>query len=81
MSTGKFKIDADGETVTYSDYTGDDVQPFSIDENGRIVTDLQGEIDYETQDPVIVTFTVTATSADGNINDFKDITINVNDLV
>ena len=54
-----YATDADGETVTYSYLM---MYHFSIDENGRIVTD--GEIDYETQDK-LYTFTIIATSADG----------------
>jgi hypothetical protein len=65
--------DADGDAITYS--LPDNV-PFSIDENGQIVTD--GAIDFETTQSY--TFDVTATSADGTTST-ESITISVNDLV
>jgi len=65
--------DADGDAITYS--LPDNV-PFSIDENGQIVTD--GEIDFETTPSY--TFDVTATSADGTTST-QSVTINVKDIV
>jgi hypothetical protein len=64
--------DADGDAITYS--LPDDV-PFSVDENGRVVTN--GEIDFESNESF--TFTATATSADGT-SSTQEITINVNDI-
>ncbi|MBU1657471.1 tandem-95 repeat protein, partial [bacterium] len=64
--------DADGDEITYS--IPDDV-PFSIDENGQIVT--HGAIDFETTPRY--TFDVTATSADGTTSTMP-VTINVADI-
>ena len=64
--------DADGESITYS--VPDDV-PFSVDENGRVLT--QGGIDYEAAQSY--TFDVMATSADGT-SSTQSVTINVSDI-
>ncbi len=64
--------DIDGDAISYS--IDNDV-PFSVGEDGRIVTN--GDIDFETNESF--TFDVTATSADGSTS-IQEITIDVNDI-
>ncbi|MFT7682619.1 MAG: Ca2+-binding RTX toxin-like protein, partial [Moritella dasanensis] len=61
--------DVDGDAITYS---VEDGVPFTMGENGQIVT--SGEIDFETKESY--TFTVTATSTDNTASKLL-ITINV----
>ncbi|MDQ7062131.1 MAG: Ig-like domain-containing protein [Sulfurimonas sp.] len=65
--------DADGDAITYS--VADDV-PFSVDADGKVITD--GAIDFEENENF--TFDVTATSADGT-SSTTSVTIDVNDIV
>ncbi|MDQ7044393.1 MAG: cadherin repeat domain-containing protein, partial [Sulfurimonas sp.] len=65
--------DADGDAIAYS--VADDV-PFSVDADGRVVTD--GAIDFEENENF--TFDVTATSADGTSSSLS-VSIDVNDIV
>jgi len=62
-------VDADGDAVTYSVADG---VPFSVNENGEVVT--SGEIDFETNPSY--TFDVTATSADGTVST-QSVTVDV----
>ena len=65
-------VDVDGEAITYSVSDG---VPFSVNENGEVVT--SGEIDFETNPSY--TFDVTATSADGT-SSTQSVTVNVNNV-
>jgi len=64
--------DADGDAISYA-IEGD--VPFSIDANGRVITNA--EIDFETTESY--TFDVTATSADGTTST-NNFTVNVADI-
>jgi len=65
-------VDPDsGDSVTYE--LPDDV-PFSVDENGRVITN--GELDFENQEAY--TFDVVARSSDGSTST-QSVTINVSD--
>ena len=65
-------IDADGEVVTYA--IDNDV-PFTIDSDGRVITD--NALDFESTESY--TFDVTATSADGTTST-NSFTVNVSDI-